>query len=326
MGRPPKDPADLTTEAVTARFTIDERKQLEWLTVHLRARSSSEVIRQSVGELFERTRSAGKALRSSKMDEKKPRTPSIELAFDREVVISGIEDMPDGTVRLWSGGRVLEPDRVNVAHTHERANKSPKALSKWPANPKAIQQDPNRAAAAYDCLVAVDTNTRKSDGTSVAVAVMVTQVQLGHPTWSARVAVQTPLELRGVRGAPERIGWFHFIAGIIKSPEYRSGKTFGIVVDSFLGEHDAINRRISPFVGTVMLPERLTFLYASADRDPEVLPNKLLQLCDKIATHIIERCDRAEAPPFTTGAAHDGADLIRVWPVPEELVAKLLPD
>jgi hypothetical protein len=54
MGRPPKDPAELTTEAVTARFTSDERKQLDWLAVQLRARSASEVIRVAVRQLYER--------------------------------------------------------------------------------------------------------------------------------------------------------------------------------------------------------------------------------------------------------------------------------
>ena len=60
MARPPKDPADKTDERVTVGFTQEERKWLDWLTVHLRARSAGEVLRRALKEMYERHVKSGR--------------------------------------------------------------------------------------------------------------------------------------------------------------------------------------------------------------------------------------------------------------------------
>jgi hypothetical protein len=54
MARPPKDPADRATEELTVRFTEEERRNLDWLTVELRSRSAGDTVRRAVRELFDK--------------------------------------------------------------------------------------------------------------------------------------------------------------------------------------------------------------------------------------------------------------------------------
>jgi predicted transcriptional regulator len=55
MGRPRKAPDDRAETQVGVRLTGDSRRRLDWLAVRLRARSASEVVRQAVDELYDRT-------------------------------------------------------------------------------------------------------------------------------------------------------------------------------------------------------------------------------------------------------------------------------
>lgn len=54
MGRPPKAPEDRATAQLNVKFTAEERRRLDWLTVELRARSAGEVLKRGLAELYER--------------------------------------------------------------------------------------------------------------------------------------------------------------------------------------------------------------------------------------------------------------------------------
>jgi hypothetical protein len=249
--------------------------------------------------------------KKKRVAEKKPRIPALLLDFGRDVTIDGMEDMPDGTIRFWSNGAILEPARVSVAMTHPRGGgKAHKTLSQWPTLPGAIQQHPTQAMARFAHIFAVDTN--KVGTACVMCMVHATPPSFEGPAWESKLRTFTPLEFHNPRADSERLGWYLAINAILTTPEYKSGGEVAVVVDSHLGDIDAMNRRTAPFLGTCLLPERITLVYASSDRDPEHLPNKLLVTCDKKATEILSK-PASEAPPLLAASAADPFSHYRGW-------------
>lgn len=77
----------------------------------------------------------------------------------------------------------------------------------------------------------------------------------------------------------EVVAWYLYIKHILPLLNLRKNMTLGLVVDSELGRHPAINRREEPYYKDNYLPESVGLIYASSDTGTDV-PNTLIKLCD----------------------------------------------
>jgi hypothetical protein len=144
----------------------------------------------------------------------------------------------------------------------------------------------NRALLAnYDCVFAVDTNTRElhDHRVSLTAAVEVLSTQAcGQVLFEPRFFV----EFLDVESKPEQLGWM-IAAGIInRSPGYQAIKKIAFVVDCDETNIRAYNARtLAPHRTT--LPERVTLVQATTDTGGEYLPNAVLKYADYIGTTVL---------------------------------------
>ena len=103
----------------------------------------------------------------------------------------------------------------------------------------------------------------------------------------------------------EVVAWYLFMKHILPILNMQENKTLGLVVDSELGRHPAINRREEPYYIDNYLPQNVFLLYASSDTGTD-LPNKLIKLCDTGSRKLFGMIQRGEiALPAQLGAGCD---------------------
>ena len=143
----------------------------------------------------------------------------------------------------------------------------------------------------FDYLIAVDTNTEltRIDGYKVsACCICSINVPLASATETTpyeHLAAYLILD-SGDEGNAELLGW-HLVATVhINTPFLRTQRV-GVIVDSELGDHIAINARQKPYYGNHLLPDNMTLVYAS-DAAAETFINRMIRMNDKNASGLIE--------------------------------------
>jgi hypothetical protein len=197
----------------------------------------------------------------------------------------------DGILTFYGEkGEIVRPKRIEVGRAYSRAAKPPKVLTRISSDPSKIQLDPNRALLRFDWVVAVDTNTMEIGGTEVSmtVPVLVKDIELGKPKWTAQLVPQDAFEFHDATVSPERIGWREIIKGITSHPDVHGN--IALIVDSELGSLTAINSREVPIIEGFFLPANIELLYGSVDGGTvEYVANAALADCDKTASRLLKR-------------------------------------
>jgi hypothetical protein len=218
--------------------------------------------------------------------------------------------------------RVLFPDakieQLHQAIYYDRDSGKEKIVSQIPCqNEKGYLSQIKSLQANVDFLFAVDTNTTEIDGqrTSFCVSYHVPQILSIYRS----VFPFTPFagfEINEVCPAvnPERVGWHLLITHILEAAAYDPRQRIGIIVDSELRLHPAINCRESPYYADHLLPLNIQLIYASADVGKNELANQMMSYCDKAASITIE-CFLTQRP--TLNQRTNGDSFFRGWrPLP----------
>jgi hypothetical protein len=221
---------------------------------------------------------------------KKPRSECLIATTKAEV--SEISVSPDGRLRF--GTEMID---ARIEATYDRP-KEPKVVHSIGVEPDRMYFGANRALLAnYDCVFAVDTNTREVHDHRVsltaAVEVLSTQVcgQVLFEPWFF-------VEFLDVESKPEQLGWM-IAAGIInRSSGYQAIKK-AFVVDCDETNIRAYNARALAPHRTKMLPERVTLVQATTDTGGEYLPNAVLKYADYIGRTVLRDIASGRIPMNT---------------------------
>jgi len=180
-----------------------------------------------------------------------------------------------------------------------------------------MHYDAHLALVGFDVIYVIDANTREIRGESVSVAVLV----LGR--WSARgdgeaklgLAPMYALEYRDATVHADLLALHYCVLGLQASREPNSGLKVGIVVDSHLGELEAIRLRTAPVLDDVYLPEWADIIYAT-DAAADSVVNHLLKFADRESTKLLNLLEADKMPdaPWRSDAIH--AAKFRVWNAP----------
>lgn len=190
----------------------------------------------------------------------------------------------------------LDPTSLRSQISYAR-KKTDKVLTSSPVDSFAALDKSfiDRMREQFDYLIAVDTNTEldRIDGYKVSacciccivdpLAVVIDQIKYEH------LAAYLILD-SGDEGNAELLGW-HLVATVHINTPFLRTKRVGVIVDSELGDHVAINARTKPYYGNHLLPANMTLVYAS-DAAAETFINGMIKMNDKNAGGLIEAVKR----------------------------------
>ena len=232
------------------------------------------------------------------MSTKKPRAEAIqfrvqssgtELEIDFDAEAEAIIDIRGGNIE----------GRPHHIRSYERP-KGDKVLSDIPLNSRKLPFSSYRALKEnFDCLVAIDTNTKHIHGNNISV----TGIYIARPVWvddgagfesTFQFTPVTGVEYADLSMPYENYAWAISLRDLVSKDMLKLTERVGVCVDSDLGSLDRYNTKKEPFVENIRLPERWSFIYASADKDPNQLVNKLIRYSDQIASQIIKMHEHGE--------------------------------
>jgi hypothetical protein len=221
-----------------------------------------------------------------KKQSRKPRTPSVSLAFEKEVSIELSPPSPDGRIYFTdsaTGERIL-PTTVITSQTYER-QKGRKILYQANQDPADIHLDPNENLCSFKTIFAIDTNTDPNTCTSISVSLLLHNIgKNAEGAWSFSAGFPQAFIFNSRGKDPERFAWHVLLLGILQSPDVK--KPIAIIVDSHLNAISEINGRKQVVNEDFFLPPEISLLYASADTGGEFIPNAAIKVCDCMATKI----------------------------------------
>lgn len=147
----------------------------------------------------------------------------------------------------------------------------------------------NDPLMTYNHVIAVDTNTRNIQGSTVSVTAAFHLVPAGKGDGyiSAFSTLLSVFEVWNVVEKPENHGWWQVLNAVSKQADLYPGK-IALVVDSDLGEHDSFNSREKPIFLDYYLPENVTIVYGSDKGGPEHLTTKLIKYCHNTADTVFK--------------------------------------
>jgi hypothetical protein len=186
----------------------------------------------------------------------------------------------------------LDPSSLRSQISYAR-KKTDKVLTSSPTDGFAALDESfiERLRKKFDYLIAVDTNTEleRIDGYKVSaccicciqepLATLTEHTKYGH------LAAYLILD-SGDEGNAELLGW-HLVATRHTNTPLLQTQRVGVVVDSELGDHVAINNRTKPYYRDHLLPDNLSLVYAS-DAAAETFLNGMIKLNDKNAGELIK--------------------------------------
>ena len=201
----------------------------------------------------------------------------------------------DGLVLDFNNGKLLSTlngelrplvGDTQLEYRRERKNGRHKILHRSSGGVLEDWFCPNSRLLCYDHLIAVDTNTRVLQGSSVSVTAAYHFIPgpsegSGVRCWGANLILS---EFWNVCGKPENHGWWKILQAITQ----QSSEFSGIIVDSDLGQHEAFNSRQLPIFDDYFLPENLTLIYASDTGAPELVATQLIKHCDNLASELFK--------------------------------------
>jgi hypothetical protein len=189
------------------------------------------------------------------------------------------------------------PGSTKTERRYERASGKTKVVTSVPSDGRSAF-NAKRALLAYDWAFAVDTNSIDIQGSRCA-GCFSHYVQLPPRGFEGNL-IWRPLGAFLISGIaegfnPERIGWFLTLSSI--APYLRHLGRIALVVDSELGLHQSINARRVGYYESLLLPENVTMVYASADTDRDTLQGVLICACDRNSRLVLEEFGKRKALP-----------------------------
>lgn len=187
----------------------------------------------------------------------------------------------------------LDPASLRSQISHARENgKDDKVLVSLPTDDFAALGESflERMRKKFDYLIAVDTNTEleRIDGFKVSACFICCIVEplaaLKDEVPYEHLACYLILD-SGDEGNAERLGW-HLVATVHINTPYLRTQRVGVIVDSELADHVAINARAKPYYGNHLLPQNMSLIYASSDKI-ETFANEMIRMNDKNSSHFM---------------------------------------
>jgi len=190
---------------------------------------------------------------------------------------------PEKGLELWNeNGELVQFTSQNSQLYYNRDTK-PKIIT-YSNTSISPNENASHILRNYEYLSAIDTNTRLVHGRLVSVSVICLGRWINHGEKTEfSFYHDLYMDTFDYEGKPERFAWCEFIKLIVKGDSYIGNDTFGIIVDSELGEISEINSRKIPLYKDYYLPERMYLIYASADKS-ETVQNYIINKCDQLAT------------------------------------------
>jgi len=186
-----------------------------------------------------------------------------------------------------SNGQKIKREAVKSQLFYERESK-PKVLSYSDSQCPAFS-NASLILRNFDCLCVIDTNTRKIRDRIISVSFACLGLWSNAEEYTSfRFWPELFIDSMDYKEKPERFAWYKVIELIKNGPDYDGQKTFGIIVDSELGEISAINSRDVPLYQNYYLPSQIQLVFASSDKS-DTVQNIMMKECDKLATARLDR-------------------------------------
>jgi len=221
----------------------------------------------------------------------------VTLDMGKPVTVHKVQITPEGSkIEFFdNNNKLIIPESVTVETEYER-KKGPKILNRAESGHERLAADPNRALQKYDLIYAIDTNTKLLNSETLSVAGIILCKITPHAGFLyVQYALVHCFEFRNIQTKPENVAWRTLIEMLMAHPQYSSLKDIGIIVDSDLGNISDYNAKGKPIIDNFYLPDKVTLLYASADRGKEYLANKLITECDKKTNTLIQEIQKNPA-------------------------------
>lgn len=220
---------------------------------------------------------------SKKNNTKKPRSHQIYLGYKEP--FQGVRHSNDGNVEIMTlSGEWVKPDHVHTEHGYERDSGKKKHTT---FIFDAHVQDFFSYLQSFDCVFAIDTNTRNINGLNVSCTAML-QIFI-QPADEQHVSVTFAgpffqFYKNGIAGLDEKLATVLLISNIKQNPQLKEGAKIAIITDHDLGGHGEYNNQKKPFYKKITLPTGIKLFYASADKKN-----------DNVCTLAVSRCDEEAA-------------------------------
>lgn len=208
-------------------------------------------------------------------------SPSIMVAEDNEdedpIVGLLFNDKGDYLVKKKSG-IVKKPDHSYFLHSRTKKNGGNKTLSML-YKPTSFNFSIEALLPDYTRAFVIDTNTKNNISVSCVMEVWAQktradQVKILHHRIFCLFFKNA--------SDPEKFAWNKLNDWIVKHPRYQKDQKFCVITDHDLGNHEKYNSRKLPIYGETLLPENVSFLYAT-DASVDSIANKLIRECDVYA-------------------------------------------
>lgn len=247
----------------------------------------------------------------------KPEKPrNVVLTFQMgDAMATSIEVVAGQIAFRNAKGQRVVPKSGTIRSEYAR-QKGPKVLSA-----SALRMDvplhysPDYALLSYDVIMAVDSNSRTIGRVEVSVAAIMAC------RWRTRefpfplvdVGPTQAIEFRQTKHHPDLVAWVQLLKGVDANPEFKKHGKLALIVDSHLGNIEAMQNRTMPILGDFYLPEWATFFYAS-DAAADSFVNKVLRQADKHATELLDQLTRYSVLPNSNLLQDDeNAEYMHLW-------------
>jgi len=195
-------------------------------------------------------------------------------------------NLVDGSVGLY----LDETQRTTlsaISTLSYNREKGPKVLSQISSEGINTRAYVDANLPQFKNIIAIDTNYKSvgADKVCVVAAIVTTpSMHLGKVRLKATKCLA--IEFWNPLALPERIGWRLVMDAISDTEEYKNGGSFGVIVDSELGNINSFNTRELDILPKYRLPDRMTMIYGSSDKKTDSAINRLIHLTDAISKSI----------------------------------------
>lgn len=206
-----------------------------------------------------------------------------------------------------SGEIFFESEMINTYSelSYDRTKK-PKIISRIPQRPGRISFESDTALREnFDALCAIDTNTITHLGKTVSVVgvllfrfVFISGKNGLEDYWKTNTVFC--IEITNPKFNPEKLGWVTALEILMREHKIRAEERTGIITDHDLGNINALNSRKIPIIENIYIPQRMQFIYASADVGKENIANRMLSAADSVASQCLHALKNGILPVNTT--------------------------
>lgn len=234
--------------------------------------------------------------KKNKQPDKKPRSVAHAFVLDINNIPPDTEYIPlewhhnittGETHSVINGNKILADGLVM---SYDRPGKTAKQVLRM--EDTGTTNKFSELVKKFDLLVAIDTNTATIGGTTHHVSFGCQAVFNSEKKISNIVALPQNFVLLGDYDKPENRNIRSLIEFIKSTTFSRPGVKFedmyiGIITDSDLINHSAINKRKIPLIENYFLPQNIELIFAT-DAASDTIFNQMIRWCHKYSTDMIK--------------------------------------